>query len=328
MQRPALDPFLDDDRIDQCLQELTETQTHIRDRVVALAEEKEKFEVEMARKVSDLERAEDIHKQRVDAAKRGLVEERQEFEETKKASEYVVGDGKTHIVKLDVGGDNFSTDIRTLQRQSDSIFPRLVENLDDRRSSTYVFIDRDSKHFRFILNFMRQGEEVFRCTALRGKDAHDLEEMICEARYYRLNRFKKLLERHRVRLLQKVPATFPNLVSKKCFKSPSPQIQLYETANQLLFKGLNMEGIAFEKVHFRHRVSFEGSLLAGAKFKNCRFDAIVDFTDADISGVSFDHCVHATPDRFVMDGTLAAKLMVTFNPPVNLKHFSLTYTAQ
>ena len=318
---------MDDDKVEQCLLELSETQTYIKGKVEQLKDEKKRFEIEMARKELDLKLAREIHEQRVTAAKEELAKERRAFEETKSASQYAVNEKEAHIVTLNVGGDKFWTDARTLHRQPDSIFPGLVGKLDRRRSDTSVFIDRDSKHFRFILNYMRQGEEVFRSTALRGKDALDLEEMICEARYYRLSGFMKLLERHRVRLLQKTPTTFMNLVTNKYIKTPSLPNLPQETTQQHLFKGMNMAGIQFENVHFKHRVSFQGSILAGAKFKRCRFDAIIDFSDADISNVSFEHCVHATPDRFVMDGAAAEKCRVTFNPPVDLRQYSVTYRA-
>ena len=318
--------------IEQCVLQLSETQAYIRDKEERLKEERRGFEIEKARKEQELKRAVEIHEERVAAAKDGLKKERKAFEETKtRASLFSVAEKETHIITLNVGGEKFWTDIRTLQGQRDSFFPDLVKIIGDRRkdrNETCVFIDRDSKHFRFILNYMRQGEEVVRLTALHGKD--DLEEMICEARYYRLNGFMKLLERHRVRLAHEKPTTFANLVSKKYFKIPinlSLQNQPPETTQQNLFKNMNMAGIEFECVHFKHTVSFEGSILVGAKFKRCRFDAIINFADADITNVSFDHCVHATPDRFMLDGVVAEKCRVTFNPPVDLSKYSITYTA-
>ena len=213
------------DKILLCLQQLTETQDYIRQK------EEVQFRLEMQQKEFDLKCAKSIHDQRVAASKEELAEEWGELEETKKrAKEIVIGDDKTHIVELNVGGDKFSTDLRTLQHQEGSIFPRLVQKFDlQRRPTIHVFIDRDSRHFRFILNYMRQGEEVFRCTALRSKDALDLEEMICEARYYKLNGFMKLLERHRVRLVHKLPTSFMNLLNEKYIlqgsNSPEPTVR-------------------------------------------------------------------------------------------------------
>ena len=315
------------DKILHCLQQLTETRDYIRQKEHELQQKEVQFRLEMQQKEFDLKCAKSTHDQRVAASKEELAEEWGELEETKKrAEEIVIGDDKTHIVELNVGGDKFSTDLRTLQHQEGSIFPRLVQKFDlQRRPTIHVFIDRDSRHFRFILNYMRQGEEVFRCTALRSKDALDLEEMICEARYYKLNGFMKLLERHRVRLVHKLPASFMNLLNEKYFKAPTLQNQPFETTKRLDLKRLNMEGVEFVNVHFKHVVSFEGSIMTRAKFKNCRFDAIVDFTDAEMSDMCFEHCIHAAPDRFRMDGKEAEKCRVKFNPPVNLKNFSVFY---
>ena len=280
------------DKILLCLQKLTETRDYIRQKEHELQQKEVQFRLEIQQKEFDLKSAKSIHDQRVAASKEELAEEWGELEETKKrAEEIVIGDDKTHIVELNVGGDKFSTDLRTLQHQEGSIFPRLVQKFDlQRRPTIHVFIDHDSRHFRFILNYMRQGEEVFRCTALRSKDALDLEEMICEARYYKLNGFMKLLERHRVRLVHKLPTSFMNLLNEKYFKAPTLQNQPFETTKRLNLKRLNMEGVEFVNVHFKHVVSFEGSIMTRAKFKNCRFDAIVDFTDAEMS----DMCV-STP---------------------------------
>ena len=317
---------VDDGKIDYCLKQLSETQTYIKEKVSELKVENERLLMETHRKDIELKREKAIHDKRVAMEREELAREREDFEEMKKEDETVLEDGKTHMVELNVGGDKFTTDIRTLLRHKDSIFPRLLKDFDRSRPLTKVFVDRDSKHFRFILNYMRQGEEVFRCTALRGKDALDIEEMICEARYYRLSGFMKLLERHRVRLVHKVPVSFMNLVTNKFFKSPTTQNQPFQTTKQLTFKGENMEGMVFENVYFTYRVSFEHSILSNAKFKHCTFCDIVDFTNAEISNVLFDHCDKATPDRFLMDGREAEKCRVTFNPPVDLRQFSITYT--
>ena len=150
--------------IEKCVLQLSETQTYIRDKEKRLTEERDRFEIEKARNEQELRRAVEIHEERVTAAKDGLKKERKAFEETKtRASLLPVAEKETHIITLNVGGEKFWTDIRTLQGQRDSIFPDLVKIIGDRRkdcNETCVFIDRDSKHFRFILSYMRQGEEV------------------------------------------------------------------------------------------------------------------------------------------------------------------------
>ena len=305
-----------------CFEALSATQRYIEGKEKTLREDKEKFEFDMQRRELDLERKEEIHEQRVELEKKDLAEERCTYEETKETVEHHAATDKQHIITLDVGGDKFYTDMRTLERHPDSIFPLLVQKL---RPRITVFIDRDSKHFRFILNYMRQGEEVFRGTALRGKDHYDLEEMICDARYYKLNGFMKLLTRHKIRLAQTTPITFKKLFTEKCIVAPNPSLQRYETIRPLLFKDRNMTGILFENVHFKHKISFEGSLLNGAIFRHCVFDAMMIFTGADISGASFDCCEKVASDRIVMDGKYAIKCGVTVTSPVNIREFTITY---
>ena len=312
------------DRVAECIQFMSQVQGEFVRQEQTLRERQRDFEMKMKVGELELQAKEDAHKNRVQMEKDGLRRERSEFEELKRICTSISETEKQHMITLDVGGDKFRTDVRTLERHPDSIFPRIARAI-DRRYLPYVFIDRDSKHFRFILNYMRQGEEVFRGTALRGKDKYDLEEMICEARYYRLHGFMNLLKRHKMRLERKA-ISFKDLLAEKCFSAPNPKFPRYETAQRLLLKERNMVGIVFENIHFKHIVSFEGSVLDGATFKHCRFDAVVTLTNADISHVSFDHCVNVSSDRFVMDGNLAEKWGVTINPQVDLKEFSVTYT--
>ena len=276
-------------------------------------------EVALRQAREEFEREKETHQTRVQWEKEELKERRLSFEEMKQASAYVADSEKEHLITIDVGGEKFRTDLRTLARHPDSIFPRVAHIAEQHQPphkprSDNIFIDRDSKHFRFILNYMRQGEEVMRGTALRNKDKYDLEEMLCETRYYGLHGLQDLLKRHKIRM-ETNPLIFSGLVMDKYFAATNQQTLKYATTKQILFKGMNMKNIVFESVHFKHIVSFEGSILEGAKFKQCRFDAAIKFTGADISRVSFDHCIGISQDRFEMDGKMAAKCGVTVNPP-------------
>ena len=272
------------------------------------------------------------HQTRVQWEKEDLKERRRSFEELKQASDFVADSQKEHLITIDVGGEKFRTDLRTLARHPDSIFPKVARMVGQHQPphkprSENIFIDRDSKHFRFILNYMRQGEEVMRGTALRNKDKYDFEELLCEVRYYRLHGLQDLLKRHMIRMETK-PIKFQGLVIDNSFAATNqkiPNALMYATTKQLLFKEMNMKDIVFESVHFKHTVSFEGSILEGAKFRQCRFDAAVKFTGADISRMCFDHCINVSPDRLEMDGKMAAKCGVTVNPSVDLREFSTDY---
>ena len=141
--------------------------------------------------------------ERVREERDAFKEEKRIFEDMKRRSAFIMG-GAEQLIVLDVGGEKFKTDMRTLAHHSDSIFPDIVRPfLQSNTSQTHcpiIFIDRDSGHFKFILNFMRQGKEVMNGTALRKADHCLLEEMICEARYYGLTRLVQLLEQRKARL--------------------------------------------------------------------------------------------------------------------------------
>ncbi|ULU08587.1 hypothetical protein L3Y34_019650 [Caenorhabditis briggsae] len=64
-----------------------------------------------------------------------------------------------HIIKLNVGGSLFQTSKSTLTK-FDGFFKKMLrtEIPVAKDESGAIFIDRDPKHFRVILNFMRDGD--------------------------------------------------------------------------------------------------------------------------------------------------------------------------
>jgi len=88
-------------------------------------------------------------------------------------------------VLLDIGGYHFSTSIPTLTSIPDSYFGRLFSGPypahmvgDDGR----VFLDRDGKHFRFILNFLRDPDTF----SLKLRNKQELDQLRHEAEFYGL----------------------------------------------------------------------------------------------------------------------------------------------
>eukprot|EP01032_Pedospumella_encystans_P010607 gene10607-12385_t len=84
-------------------------------------------------------------------------------------------------IKLDVGGNRFTTSLTTLRRFPDTMLGAMFSgrhamHLDE---EGYYFIDRDGTHFRYILNFLRS-PETFECE-LTGAG---LKELNCECDYY------------------------------------------------------------------------------------------------------------------------------------------------
>jgi hypothetical protein len=69
------------------------------------------------------------------------------------------------IITLNVGGSIFSTTLQTLLSDPDSMLARMFANYPDigltRDDAGKIFIDRDGTHFRYILNYLRDGDRAF-----------------------------------------------------------------------------------------------------------------------------------------------------------------------
>ena len=85
-------------------------------------------------------------------------------------------------VKLDVGGQHFTTTVKTLTKDPNSVLAAMFSGRFDMKPSEdgSFFIDRDGTHFRFILNFLRTGKLTLPEGATFTKE---LEE---EAEFYQI----------------------------------------------------------------------------------------------------------------------------------------------
>lgn len=65
-------------------------------------------------------------------------------------------------VKLNVGGQYFTTSLQTLNKDPNSMLAAMFSGKFDTKPSEdgSFFIDRDGTHFRFILNYLRDGELI------------------------------------------------------------------------------------------------------------------------------------------------------------------------
>jgi len=85
-------------------------------------------------------------------------------------------------VKLDIGGKYYSSTFETLTSIPDSLLARIVmgDAPAERTTDGKIFIDRDGRHFRHVLNFLRDPENF----SVRIKDKTILEEVKREAQFY------------------------------------------------------------------------------------------------------------------------------------------------
>ena len=121
-----------------------------------------------------------------------LEQERHEFEGTRDKfqaelkhmeSMHKVQDTK---IKLDVGGQIYTTSIQTLRRDADSMLAAMFSGRYElkKESDGSYFIDRDGTFFRYILNFLRDG-----CldAGTLPQDCVVIKELHREAKYYQLS---------------------------------------------------------------------------------------------------------------------------------------------
>jgi len=134
---------------------------------------------------------------------RGMLEELKSRMNTSTSS------SRSTIVKLNVGGEFFTTSVQTLTRDPSSILAAMFST--GRHHDPFLeyevkpqpledgsfFIDRDGKHFRILLNYLRNKELIL------PEDANDtfLKELKAEAKFYKirgvLNQLDEILEDRR-----------------------------------------------------------------------------------------------------------------------------------
>lgn len=245
--------------------------------------------------------------------KEALSKEKESFEQCQQRAAEV--SGSQEPITLEVGNDKFRTQISTLAKCKGSIFPRLVENLQGRHNEHRIFIDRDGKHFRFILNFMRQGERVMRGPISKNIDKYVLEEIIAEVEYYKLHELERLLRRKLVSI-EKPKIDFNFMASAKYFiKCTPPTPHIFVTSNEIVLKNSNLDNITFDRVDFRHPVTVDTCTMIKARFTNCTISGPIRFKNVDMEGVRFENCVPVDVAKYLhfieTDPTA-----ITFSPPV------------
>ena len=94
-------------------------------------------------------------------------------------------DDQVHLpstIKLNVGGQHFTTSVQTLRKDPNSMLAAMFSGKFEMKPSEdgSFFIDRDGTYFRFILNYLRNGELIL------PDGATFLKELEAEATFYQI----------------------------------------------------------------------------------------------------------------------------------------------
>ncbi|XP_071090192.1 uncharacterized protein [Haliotis cracherodii] len=121
----------------------------------------------------------------MDREREQMAADRTRFEsEIKRMSEmYKIQDSR---IKLDIGGHLFTTSLLTLTKDPDSMLAAMFSGRHElkRELDGSFFIDRDGTHFRYILNYLRDG-----CIkeGILPQNENLWRELLTEAEYYQLS---------------------------------------------------------------------------------------------------------------------------------------------
>lgn len=89
-------------------------------------------------------------------------------------------------IKLDIGGHQYTTSLSTLTRDDNSMLAAMFSGrheLKVEKDGSY-FIDRDGVHFRYILNYLRDGGIK---DGTLPMNENLWRELLTEAEYYQIN---------------------------------------------------------------------------------------------------------------------------------------------
>ncbi|BAU01671.1 FH protein [Vigna angularis] len=194
------------------------------------------------------------------------------------------------VVRLNIGGKKFCTTTDTLtQREPDSMLAAMFSGrhtLCQDSDKGYVFVDRDGKHFRHILNWLRDG-------VVPTLEEYQYSELLREAEYYQLlglidginavlNEKKEVDEFH-------TELTRTDII--KCIQS-----------EKVRFRGVNLSGLDLSKLDLSYvdfsyaclkNVFFSRANLQCAKFRDVDAEASIfhnatlrecEFTGANLRG--------------------------------------------
>ncbi|KAM0977626.1 hypothetical protein ACFX15_013201 [Malus domestica] len=177
------------------------------------------------------------------------------------------------LIRLNIGGKKFCTTIDTLtHREPDSMLAAMFSgrhSICQDAEKGYVFLDRDGKHFRHILNWLRDG------VVPTLKDSI-YSELLREAEYYQLlglmDGINAVLNKKREDEELDTELTRTDII--KCIQS-----------DRVRFRGVNLSGLDLSKLDLS-LVDFSYACLKNVFFSRANLQC-AKFKDADAEGAIF-----------------------------------------
>jgi len=268
-------------------------------------------------------------RQQLQEDKKKTKEEKQKWEEEKaKINATFVFHGQ--IIDLNVGGTRYTTSRSTLTKYPESMLGVMFSGTHDleamKCSDGSFFIDRDGARFKFILDYLRDGEEIVQSFP---KSVDVLLALSFDAKYYQLDSLVTAV----CSLLRDIDFVSQEDIGIH-FKAGSgnyepdgalqgPRGQRVMGNNQLggglyvgvqpagflhLSSGLNhniivsqvslraisyehkcMKNLSFISMRFNHPVSFVNCNLSNTSFSSCSFGSSVSFKDCILDDTKFSN---------------------------------------
>ena len=226
-----------------------------------------------------------------------LDEEKKKWEEEKAVmhKKFIFSGPK---IIVDVGGICYSTSRSTLTKYPESMLGIMFSGRHDLETMQCkdgsFFIDRDGTHFRHILNYLRDGEEV---TESFPKSLDVLLELKREAKFYQLDGLTSLLKWALVRATIESVAVHQNEIAS-LFLSDGGSYCVdygegtafsvsYYSQKKIDFMHKNMKGLSFNYIRFANAVSFINCDLTNATFQYTVFQSNAIFEDCILDNTSF-----------------------------------------
>ena len=217
---------------------------------------------------------------------------------------------QNEIVILNVGGIKFTTSLRTLQAEPESMLGVMFSGRHPlvKQEDGSIFIDRDGTYFRIILNYLRGNISSIRQLP---KDSFILSDLLSEVQYYQLGGFLKILES-----TEKEQTAVKQSDLNKYFQEGEDFLR--HTTEDLSFKSCRLNNLIFESIFFQHSLDLSDCSLLNTKFFNCFFTngQQYSFDRTDLNNCSFECCYNENGYDFI---EMVENKLITFYGAKNLE---------